>query len=272
MYFTENDFRTMVYELIEKKPSSYGKLCEIVKNTVEKSVQWWCVSAGFKDPDVANEIMQDLYLKFMLVTIPNFLKKDRDDGSVNYNPDGFRAWMFEVAKNFTRTKISKMYRESNGKDEIEDDDAVTIEAFDFPVDKKKETLQRCMDRVLGYDAQIYATLSWLAQFVFVLSYDISRIEANNRLEDEFGSKSLSLLYDMVLFEAKYIPWLELTPAQKKRIEAALRKPWKDGRAYGDVTYAEYSMNKGLKASISDWVNKFNKKLKGEKKKDESLDD
>ena len=66
-------------------------------------------------------------------------------------------------------------------------------------------------------------LTWLAQFIFILEYDISKIKSNELIITAFENKTLYDMYDMILTASNKFPWIVITREQNEKILDALRK-------------------------------------------------
>ena len=67
--------------------------------------------------------------------------------------------------------------------------------------------------------------------------------------------------DILVNAAGRLPWLSLSMEQKKRIDRQLALPFDGGKTYGETTYSTFFMKKGGKATISDWVNRMNERIR-----------
>ena len=127
--------------------------------------------------------------------------------------------------------------------------------------EREERLAQAVDIVLSADAGVHKVLTWLAQLIFILQHNITKIESNRLLIASFENKTLYEMYDMILLAARDIPWFAVTDKQNDRIMAALRKKRRGGCTYGETKYREFFMShngvKSGKKSISDWVNRMN---------------
>ena len=120
--------------------------------------------------------------------------------------------------------------------------------------------------VILADVSVYKVLTWIAQFIFVLECDVTKIKSNEMIISAFGNKTLYDMYDMILVASQKIPWITITQEQNEKILQALRKKRVDDVSYGETKYKEFFMKQdgeiSGKKSISDWVNRMNNMIKG----------
>lgn len=257
---TEQEFHTMVEELLHREEASFASLCAIAERELKSSIRRWCATDDtLRGRNCEEDIMQEIHLRLIKTTVSHFLLRD-EDGTVNMDPGGFRAWMFQVAKNITRDHAQRLRRvraNTTGLTEIEDQES-DPEGSKL---ERMEDLTRAFEIVLDADVQVYKVLTWLAQGLFIVELGITKIESNGMIVETFGEKTLFEMRDMLLAAAKALPWLQIRPAQLQRINEALQEPYDDVRCYGQVAYQEFFMKKGGKATISDWVNRMNGMIK-----------
>ena len=111
--------------------------------------------------------------------------------------------------------------------------------------------------MLNADVQVYKILTWVAQCLYMLEHNITKIAATTDMVECFSQKTLFEMRDMLFQWAEQIPWLHITQAQRDKIEAQLQVKSSDGKSYGEMCYSAFFMKKGGKATISDWVNRMN---------------
>lgn len=126
---------------------------------------------------------------------------------------------------------------------------------------RTERLARAFTIVLDSDSTVYKVLTWMAQSIFIVNFDVTKIKSTELVLTAFEQKKLYDMRDMVFFASRSLSWINITAKQSARIESALAAPYHDGRRYGDVKYCEFFMKKGGKATISDWVNRMNNVIK-----------
>ena len=105
----------------------------------------------------------------------------------------------------------------------------------------------------------------MAQFIFILEYDISKIKSNELIITAFENKTLYDMYDMILTASNKIPWIVITREQNEKILEALRKRRNGNVSYGETKYKDFFMKHNGevsgKKSISDWMNRMNDMIK-----------
>lgn len=263
MHFTGEEFHTMVHELLYAEPASFDMLCRIAEKSLRPSVNYWCGSEDcLRGRNLEDDLMQEIYLRLMKTTVHGFLLRKDVEGAYNDDPEGFAAWMYQVAKNMKRDLVNRV-RGGDFRTDSLDDHAFQGVSDDEAEDarEREERLAQAVSIVLSADAGIHKVLTWLAQLIFILQNNITKIESNRLLIASFENKTLYEMYDMILLAARDIPWFVVTENQNGRIMAALRKKRRGGCTYGETKYREFFMShngvKSGKKSVSDWVNRMN---------------
>ncbi len=270
MRFTKAEFDTMVKELLYTTPVSFDMLCHIAEKTLRPTVIKWCKAEDcLRGRGYEKDIMQEIHLRLMKTTVNNFLLRDGISQPFNNDPEGFEDWMFRVAENLKRD-FANSVRSVDFKTEDIDNPAIGNVLADgsgntAETEDRIEQLQWAFSMVLSADAGVYKILTWLAQFIFILDEDVTKIQSNELIIEAFGDKTLYDMYGMLLDAARKIPWIVVTKEQNEKIMLALRKK-RDGKVtYGETPYKDFFMKHNGepsgKKSISDWMNRMNDMLK-----------
>lgn len=262
--FTDEEFYQMICEVDCDNPK-YVTLCKIADKVLKPTAIKWCTGGILKGRYTPEDLMNDIHVKLIQKISTGFLRNERFGGDINKDPDGFNSWLFEVAHNliFDKTKKTKNKQGKDVKYEAADNEVHYLdEDFDEEEEIRQQALSKAFNIVLNSDRKVYITLTWIAQSLFVIQYDLKRSEATEEIIKEFQSKSLFDMWKIILAFSKQIPWLMVTPAQRQRISTALCTPLKDDILLGEVKYEELFMSKGPKQTISDWVNRIDNMIKG----------
>ena len=260
--YSAEDFYIMVDQLIREEPVRFDKLLSIAEQLLTPAVRQWCredpaLRYGAHEADV----MQEVLIRLVKTCKPMFLLRPGVEGTFNDDPQGFKNWMYKVASNIFRDYAKKVrrigFRETALSDEENELPAVSGNLI-FAETAGQEKLAAAFQTVLHADAQVYKVLAWIAQFVFVVSLDLTRKQATEQLIAAFSEKSLSELFDGICRAAKQIPWLALSKTDVESVARRLAQPWDAERTYGMVSFQEFFMKKGGKASVSDWVNRLDR--------------
>lgn len=268
MRFTRDEYDVMVNELLYKDPISFDMLCQIAEKTLRPSVVNWCKTEDcLRGRGYEDDIMQEIHLRLMKTTVDYFLLRDDIEGPYNDNPEGFEDWIFFVAKNIKRDFANKIRNRDFTTDDIDDPAIGEIPSSDYEDDTEEnvDRLKQAFSIVLSSDVGIYKVLTWLAQFIFILEYDISKIKSNELIITAFENKTLYDMYDMILTASNKIPWIVITREQNEKILEALRKRRNGNVSYGETKYKDFFMKHNGevsgKKSISDWMNRMNDMIK-----------
>lgn len=263
---SQADFGVMIEQLFDENNIRFDMLCSIAYKTLHSTVEHWCVNdpylCGMKYED---DIMQEIYIRLIKTCKSSFLLRNGAGGEINNDPKGFKNWLFKVALNIKRDFSKAVRRRSLKETGLVDGEKDSAPGDDgtLPVDpsEKCELLKNAVEIVLNSDSSVYKVLTWLAQCLFVVQFDVTKIQSNSMIIDFFETKTLHEMYNMILDASKDIPWLVISAKQQQKIEAKLNEPWTDDRYCGQVKFNEFFMKKGGKATISDWVNRTNNLIK-----------
>ncbi len=257
--FTDEEFETMVSELTDPAHSSFHMLCVIADKSLRSWVKHRCATdSALAGRGVEDDIMQDIFIRLIKTTLVSFLLKNDGNGETNRHPDKFKSWMFKVAERIVLDTRKALIRKDNRAHHFGGD-----EDWQFPDDPgepenelcRRETLAAAFAVVLDADVKVCKVLTWLAQSLFILKYDLTRIQSNAVVIAAFSEKTLFEMRDSLFACAADFDWLVITPAQQERIERALCAEY-EGKPIGEYRYREFFMKRGGKASISDWVNRM----------------
>lgn len=267
MNFSKEEFDVMVEELLCSDPISFDMLCNLAEKTLRSKVKVWCQAddtlrgRGYED-----DIMQEVSIRLMKTTVTHFLLKEGVGGPVNVDPKGFSSWMTTVAKNLKRDFANRI----RGIDfKTENIDSTGMKAKLVRCEKNMDTesiqlLRQAFCVVLSSDIKVYKILTWLAQFIFIVDYDATKINSNKKIIELFENKTLFEMYTMLRVFTSQIEWIEISESQHKKIMSDLQEPWDEKRVYGEICYSEFFMKvngeKSGKKSISDWMNRMSNML------------
>lgn len=266
MAFSKEEFEIMVEELLYRDPISFDMLCHIANETLRNKVKYWCqTDETLRGRGYEDDIMQEIQIRLMKTTIGYFLLKDGVEGSVNNDPKGFTSWIITVADNLKRDFANKVRSIDFKTDNIDDSKLEPTSIQDDLEEERRQRLKQAFIIVLSADVNVYKVLTWIAQFIFVIDCDVTKIQSNEKIIEMFEQKTLFEMYDMLCALSKHIEWIEISPEQNKKIISDLNKPWDAEHVYGEIVYKEFFMKvngkKSGKKSISDWMNRMNNMLR-----------
>ncbi len=262
IYFTEQEFHKMLNELTEGNPDGYVSLYHIAEKTLKKAVYGWCASSkttiGYEQ-----DVMHEVHMRLMKKCVTGFLKKD---GVLNDDPEGFKSWMFTVARNIYIDFAKKMSliplyipKESDDDDtepEIEDDDNEIYGEDDYDYD----ALNSYFEFVFESSSEVHIIITWIAVMLAVVRGGLNRSEATIYVTAVFSNATMDELLDFIVRSSGKVLWLNIGEELIARIKAKLDKTDSEGRRTGDKKYSEFYMKKGDRASVSDWVNRMNERI------------
>lgn len=258
--FTDEEFKTMVSELLDEDKGSSDTLCIIAEKALRSKVRFWCsIHPVLRGREMEDDIMQETFIRLLKTTVTHFLSKKDSKGESNIDPGKFQAWITTVARNITRDTAKALRRKDYKTAPLEDDG--DWPNSDPPIDdeelsRRRDVLSKAFKIVLEANTKVYKTLTWLALSLFMLRLDITKIKSNDMIIAAFEEKTLFEMRDMIFDFAQKIDWIDFTPEQIEKINKDLNADV-NGRPIGEAKYKECYMKKGGKASISDWVNRMN---------------
>ena len=259
--FTDEEFEIMISELTDETHPSFNMLCSIAEKTLRPKVEYWCLTnSALRGRKMEDDIMQDVFIRLIKTTVTHFLVRKDRNGEVNRNPDEFKSWMFKVAERIKIDTANALRSRDSKVREFEDWEEEQIPDKSYNKDEQlfqQETLAQAFKIVLESDARIYKILTWLAQSLFIIEFDVTKIQSNDAIIMAFGEKTLFEMKDILFGFADKIEWISIAPEQADRIDRALNTEVKNQRI-GEMRYQDFFMKKGGKASISDWVNRMNR--------------
>jgi len=261
--FTKEEFDTMVEQLLFAQQVQFEMLCQIAEKTLRPAVIRWCMDEPcLRGRSYENDIMQEIHIRLMKTVIGGFLLRENVTGPYNNDPEGFEDWLFTVAVNLKRDFANSVRGRDFKTDDLDDHWDIPAPEREWEDEQERiDKLKQALDTVLSANAGVYKVLTWLAQFVFVLGMDVTKIQSNEMILEAFENKTLNQMYDMILLASRQIPWLQISGTQNRRILAELGKKWDGEHTYGQTRYKTFFMKHNGeisgKKSISDWSNRLN---------------
>jgi hypothetical protein len=267
--FTREEFDIMIQEVLYQKPESYDMLCVITKKSVFSTIRDACYKIRcLRFRDLAEDILDDVYVKVMSNAVDGFLRKDGLDAPIQDDPEKFSGWVRTIARNTIIDYINTYSREDRRTAPLEDE-LGPVGGWDPEKTEERqahrEQLEKAMRIVLDSDIGIYKVLTWLAMYTFMLVFDLTKIESNDQIIAAFEEKTLNEMYDTIRAAARWIPWLQVLEAYDEKIRAALQESFCEKQTYGETVYRDLFMKQnGVpsgKKSISDWENRIHTSIR-----------
>lgn len=261
-FFTEEEFHKMLAELISGNPDGYVTLYHISEKTLKRTVTGWC-NANKLTKGYEEDVMHDIHLRLIKKCVTGFLKKD---GVVNDDPNGFKNWLFTVAKNIyidfakSRGKIPFDSIDISDEDapeiDIEDDDNELYGDGDYDYD----TLNAYFEYAFESSSEVHITMTWIAVMLAVLRGGLDRSEATVYITNIFRNSTMDEILEFIISNSSKVLWLNISDDLIGKIRVKLDKTDSDGCRIGGRKYSEFYMKKGDRSSVSDWVNRINNRI------------
>ena len=275
MIFTQEEFQIMVDELLYQEPVSFDMLCHIAEKTLENKVKYWCSNdTALRNRGCEEDIMQEIYLRLIKTTVSGFLLKKSVNGVYNNDQEGLEDWLFRVARNIKKDFANRIRGRDIKTESLDELESQWLsERQQEELERRIERLGKAFDIVMAADASVYKVLSWLAQFLFILDRNITKIQSADEIIAAFEHTTLNEMYEKLRAVARRIPWVQITQSQDEKLRKALDKPWDGECTYGQVEFCMFFMKHNAqvagKKSISDWSNRMNTLIRRELKRQDA---
>ena len=266
MCFSQEEFDTMVSQVLMQEPMRYDMLCTITERLLQKRLLAWSREEWADSSAEGSDLLNDIHLKLMQCVITHFFYHPDRQGVPNLSPEEFEDWVYKVAMNYKIDRV-RAYKKQKAHtvtaidvEEISDDLSELEDTMD-----RRLRLRKAFAVAMDADVAPYKTLTWMAHALFLLRYDGEETETKQLLVERFQNKTLQEMYDMILQTADRLPWLVITNRQHHKIQEALYQPSGKGTRYGETCYkAFFMLQQGQpsgKKSVSDWMNRMNNLIK-----------
>lgn len=268
MPFDENQlFNALVCDICEKEYPEYDNLVIFVHNLLNPLVKRWCYNDLFLRGGLhAEDVMQEIQIRVIKKCENYFFKAI--NGKTDKTCEEFKAWCIKVAKNYFITYCVKQKNRKeveldlsiNEAEQVSTEDSVFVKQE--RTEERRKELQRCFEVVLDLKSKPHIVLTWLSVSLFMIEYDVNKIESTHFLVEEFSDLTLSEMFDIVIVLAEKNQWLQF---ELKQIENQRQKleviDNNTGKKIGDMKYSDFYMNKGPEMSVSDWINRVNSQIR-----------
>lgn len=263
----EEDVRNIAAELTGSESFVVSPLYEVMRKTSFPAICAKCRStACLRDRAVEEDIFQDVYIR---VWTHAFRILFTDEG-LNADPVVFARWLATVTKN----RISDYIRRASGQDartEVrrrgadgqDEDPFLRVAAPDFSEerDRARGLLLEAVDRVMGKGSSLHIDLAWLAYMLLVLTEGAERGKASGLVALRYGDLTLREMYQAVVCDAHTVSWMRISSAALEQMQSRLLEKDEKGVVYGRAVFSSFFMKKGGAASVSDWVNRVNGRIR-----------
>lgn len=268
-FFSNEEFDKIFCDIVGSENICYDTLLHVSQRMLFSSVRKWCYSDPvLRGNQYEDDIMQEIQIKLIKNCVTGFFFRNNKP---NYDPVGFKNWIFTLAINVKNDFAKKVRRiQFNEVKELDEANDMYYQDELVASNESFERLNKAFKIVIESDSKVYKVLTWLAQLIIIVKSNVTKIESNDILVEQFSSLTLDEMFAMIVEQAISIPWLQLDISQISLVKERLDEKHSDGRRLGEMVYSNFYMKKGAKASISDWVNRMNNYvIKEEKRNDAS---
>ena len=270
---TRADVRNVIAELTGGCPSGESYLYPLLRKTVYRSVCAQCRTAScLRGKGLEEDILHDVWIRVWNHAYRVLFA----ESGVNDDPKAFAAWLATVTNNRVRDYIRRVSREEarlaiEREDGERDEEESAIERVAAPVadrdaqDGAEELLERVVGYVMEHVTSAHVNLAWLAFTAAVVADGEERSRAAKNVVNRYADTKLNEMFRDVLKRAAAVPWLRDAVAPGGKLRSGIgEKMAKQGS--GDKEFSAFFMSKGGEASVSDWVNRVNSRIRKEMQK------
>ncbi len=260
---TNEEFDKIVNEILVQEPSSFDTLYAVATRVLRGRVRSCCRGANKRYEE---DLMAEICIELQNDIVTQFLCNQNAVDGVNYDPVGFRKWLFTYANR----RICDFFRarKRDKKNKTACNAMIADEADDVKTYHMRQgqiaMLMESFDYVLELDMAIYKKLTWLLTSLLVLGGGFDKKDTSAFIEKTYSQYPLYIMWDTCLTMMQEIYWIRITASQRKTVENELSSLTPRGDiTYGESRYEEFFMTKGGRATVSDWVYRINTELKRE---------
>lgn len=260
-YFTEEEYNTMIRELLYTTPVCFDTMLRIAGKTLTPYIRNLCSGSSFlRGRQYEDDIMQLIYVRMVKTCVTHFLCRE---DAPNDSPEEFKAWMFRVAKNIFLDFIRRKHRIYSEEGDMPETGIKEPSTETPELEAMRTHLNKVFAAALGVRSAVPKLLAWIALQILVLEHVETQIEANHVLAEEFSGMTMDGLMEWIELQAEAIPWIELDRQQMDSVRKRLDEPYGGKCRLGDVPFGETFRDLAM---ISDWTYRMNAKIKEVMKK------
>lgn len=267
---SEQDFLAIREDILEREPAKFDRLYRAADTLLRPYVKSKTrnTQAARSDPNFVDDILQDIHIKLIQTIVTHFFLRDGSEGE-HKDALGLTRWMFVVARNTTLTALTKnsqriplsLIQDNDDEEEYElpivDND---VNRQPGTMMEQREAVSQCFNFVIDSGSAGHIVLAFLMISLLTLESGGNRIEAERLFAQKFADKPLDDILDTFRAGVHLKPWLEISNAQLDRFKEKLDAPI-NGQRSGEYPLKDFAMKKGLEASLSDWLNRMDSRLK-----------
>ena len=260
----------MIREITCKEGASYDAMLRIsesfLKPYISKLTSHYPI---FNNLDMTDDIYHDVILCLIKTSVDGFLYKD---GTLNDDADGYLRWIYTVAKHVVQNNARKLTLKYGVEQSSTDSDGDQIEIADstdyYNTIEAEETLRSCFNAALNSDSSVYILFAWILRAIILSQTDQNINNTNESSERKacelvvtnFGELTLSVIYAAISVYCDKVSWMNISREANEKILNDLLSE-KDGILIGDMKLSDFFMKKGGNATVSDWINRMNARIR-----------
>lgn len=276
----EELYNKMLDEIFgENKKPKFDTMAVIVDKLMSPAVARWCRSAFNKRAwEYQDDMLQDILLRVMQTSVTYFFLHGGRE-TPNDSAEDFSKWTYTVSLSVRNNFLKKYGKElshrgelgfitdkDSGEEESETDALENVDSGDVndsSLLEARERLNSVFSSVMSFRSKPYIILTWMGVHLIELIAGMNQREAIDEIDCLYSDRTLKDFYDFVCILSDKRKWIEYSPEAMKQLGTSL-----GAAAKGDKTFAEsvlkcFYMEGGAQRSMCDWINKTNKKIRGD---------
>ena len=263
---SKHEFDIIRRDILERQPADFSTFCTAAESLLRPYIRNILYTKK-ADTALVDDIMQEVHIKLLKTVVTHFFL--REDGEKDETT--LVKWMYVVAKNTALTVLTQAGKNVHLSLEYENDegDLVPIPVVSRDSESQpgrmmemRSEIGQCLSFIINFGSEAHITLSCMMINLLMLQLGSSRIEAKRRFMEVFSEKSLDDIMSTLRTYINRNSWLGITEKQLKSCEERLERAYK-GKRSGSYLLKEFAMQKGLENSLSDWLNRMDKRTQNE---------
>ena len=271
---TEQEYRSvfsdMIAEITCRDGARYDAMLLIsdsfLKPYIKKLMSYYPI---FNNLDMSEDIYHDVVLCLIKSSVDGFLYKD---GTLNDDAEGYLRWMYTVAKHIVQNNARKLTVKYSIEESATNSEGEQVDIADGSNDynslEAAETLRLCFNAALDSDTSVYILFAWILRAI-ILSQTDQKLFDNSAASERkacefvvinFGDQTLSVIYAAISVYCEKVSWMKISREANEKIISLLQTE-NDGILLGDKKLSDFFMKKGGNATVSDWINRMNARIR-----------
>ena len=268
---SELEYLQIEEDIMIRNPARFDLLCTVTEELLKPFVY----SRMNERIQMADDVMQNIQLKVIKGIATNYFQKDTGERLPEKNANGLQRWLFTIAKNEIYTLHNREQRIKNKhyapRPTTEEEDLDMLSSIpdtthrsglDRPgrVMEMREGVNRCIASMVTANSKEHIVLATVMVALISLHYNCDRIRAERYFSTRYAQATLDEVFMDFIKLMQRISWITVSTAALMELKTGLDQP-RQGQRTGSYTMQDFAMKKGLDASLSDWLNRMDGRIK-----------